>query len=157
MKKRLTISLLVLSTILFISCKDENASSKVKKQNINSAKKRDIEISKGSAEIQFDQTEYDFGTVNEGVVVEAKFIVTNPGKTDLLISNVQPSCGCTIPIWPKDPIKPGESSEVLAKFDTSGKPNRQFKTLTLFTNTPRGREILKLRGSVTPKNPAIAK
>lgn len=157
MKKIVTTSLLVLSTVLFVSCKEENASSKVKKENIDSAKKRDIEISKGSAEIQFDQTNYDFGTVNEGVVVEAKFIVTNPGKTDLVISKVQPSCGCTVPVWPKEPIKPGESAEVLAKFNTSGKPNRQFKTLTLLTNTVKGREVLKLSGSVTPKNPAITK
>ncbi len=96
---------------------------------------------------------YDFGTVNEGEIVEAKFIVTNSGKTDLVISNVQASCGCTVPVWPKTPIKPGDSAEVLANFNTAGKPNRQAKTLTLFTNTARGREVLRLKGSVTPKNP----
>ena len=154
MKKSLVTSLSILLTIFFVSCKEGNPSSKVKKENVESAKKRDIEINKGSAEIQFDQTEFDFGTVDEGVVVEAKFVVTNPGKSDLMITKVQPSCGCTVPVWPKDPIKPGESAEVLAKFNTAGKPNRQFKTLTLFTNTTTGREILKLRGLVTPKSTA---
>ncbi len=157
MRKIFTVSFFGLLTILFVSCNDGNASSKVKKENVDTAKKRDIEIIKGSAEIQLDKTEYDFGTVDEGVVVEATFLVTNPGETDLVISNVQPSCGCTIPVWPKDPIKPGESAEILAKFNTAGKPNRQFKTLTLFTNTASGREILKLRGSVNPKNPATTK
>ena len=84
-------------------------------------------------------------------------MVTNSGKTDLVISNVQPSCGCTVPVWPRTPIKPGDSAEVLANFNTAGKPNRQAKTLTLFTNTARGREILKLKGSVTPKTSSTAK
>ena len=157
MNKIVTSSLLVLSLVFFNSCKEGNASAKVKKENIITAKKRDVEISKGSAEIQFDITEYDFGTVNEGEIVEAKFIVTNSGKTDLVISNVQPSCGCTVPVWPKTPIKPGDSAEVLANFNTTGKPNRQAKTLTLFTNTARGREVLRLKGSVTPKNPLTTK
>jgi len=151
MNKIVTSSLLVLSLVFFNSCKEGNASGKVKKENIITAKKRDVEISKGSAEIQFDITEYDFGTVNEGEIVEAKFIVTNSGKTDLVISNVQPSCGCTVPVWPKTPIKPGDSAEVLANFNTAGKPNRQAKTLTLITNTARGREVLRLKGSVIPR------
>ena len=151
MNKIVTSSLLVLSLVFFNSCKEGNASEKVKKENIVTAKKRDVEISKGSAEIEFDITEYDFGTVNEGEIVEAKFMVTNSGKTDLVISNVQASCGCTVPVWPRTPIKPGDSAEVLANFNTAGKPNRQAKTLTLITNTARGREVLKLKGSVTPK------
>ena len=157
MNKLITTSLLVLSVVFFTSCNEGNASSKVKKENVDTAKKRDTEISKGAAEIQFDITEYDFGTVNEGEIVEAKFLVTNSGKTDLVISNVQPSCGCTVPVWPRNPIKPGDSAEVLAKFNTAGKPNRQAKTLTLFTNTARGREILKLKGSVTPKASSTVK
>ena len=152
MKNILVIISFTLTAIFFISCKEANPSSKVKKENIESAKIRDIEINKGSAEIQFDQTDFDFGTVDEGAVVEAKFVVTNPGKSDLMITKVQPSCGCTVPVWPKEPIKPGESAEVLAKFNTAGKTNRQSKTLTLFTNTATGREILKLRGLVTPKS-----
>ena len=116
------------------------------------AKKRDQKIIKGSAQIQFDNTEIDFGTVDEGEIVEVKFTVLNSGKTDLIISNIQPSCGCTVPVWPKEPIKPGASSEVLANFNTSGKPNRQAKTLTLFANTLNGRHVLKLRGYVNPKN-----
>jgi len=151
MKKIFITTVLALSTMIFISCNEGNASSKVKKENVKEAKKRDVEISKGAAEIQFDRTEFDFGTVNEGDVVEAKFVVINSGKTDLIITKVQPSCGCTVPEWPRTPIKPGESGEILAKFNTAGKPNRQAKNLTLYTNTAKGREVLKLTGSVTPK------
>ena len=33
------------------------------------------------------------------------------GKIDLIITNAQASCGCTVPTWPKEPIKPGEPIE----------------------------------------------
>lgn len=151
MKKLLIVAVLVSSTVFFISCEESNASSKINKANLDLAKKRDAEISKGAPVIKFDKTSYEFGTVNEGDIVETKFVLTNTGKTDLIITDAQPSCGCTVPVWPKTPIKPGNSSEILVKFDTSGKPNRQSKTITLTTNTATGREVLTLKGSVTPK------
>ena len=67
------------------------------------------------------------------------------------ITDAQASCGCTVPVWPKGAIKPGESSKVLAKFNTAGKPNKQSKTITLLTNTAVGREVLRIKGSVIPK------
>ena len=144
---------LVLITASFLtSCKDAtNITAKIKKENLVIAKSRDLEIKKGAASISFDKKEYDFGTVNEGDIVETSYLVTNSGKTDLVITNAQASCGCTVPVWPKNPIKPGATGEVKVKFNTSGKPNRQQKTITLTTNTESGREVLTLKGSVTPK------
>ena len=127
------------------------ASTKVNKQNLDTAKTRDAEIKQGVASISFDKKEYDFGTVNEGEIVETVFKVTNSGTTDLVITNATGSCGCTVPVWPKAPIKPGETGDIAVKFNTSGKPNRQMKTVTLTANTESGREVLTLRGSVTPK------
>ena len=144
---------LVLITASFLtSCKDAtNITAKIKKENLVNAKSRDSEIKKGAASISFGKKEYDFGTVNEGDIVETSYLVTNSGKTDLVITNAQASCGCTVPVWPKNPIKPGATGEVKVKFNTSGKPNRQQKTITLTTNTESGREVLTLKGSVTPK------
>ena len=144
---------MVLITASFLTgCKDAtNITAKIKKENLVNAKSRDSEIKKGAASISFDKKEYDFGTVNEGDVVETSYLVTNSGKTDLVITNAQASCGCTVPVWPKNPIKPGATGEVKVKFNTSGKPNRQQKTITLTTNTESGREVLTLKGSVTPK------
>ena len=85
------------------------------------------------------------------ILLKTSYLVTNSGKTDLVITNAQASCGCTVPVWPKNPIKPGATGEVKVKFNTSGKPNRQQKTITLTTNTESGREVLTLKGSVTPK------
>ncbi|QNM86640.1 DUF1573 domain-containing protein [Polaribacter pectinis] len=152
MKKITLLFAFLISAVVFTSCKDNgNASTKINKANLDNAKTRDLEIKKGTASISFDSNEYDFGTVNEGDIVETVFKVTNSGKTDLVITNAQPSCGCTVPVWPKAPIKPGETGDIQVKFNTSGKPNRQMKTITLSTNTESGREVLTLKGSVTPK------
>jgi hypothetical protein len=151
--KKTNFLVVVLITASFLTgCKDAtNITTKIKKENLVNAKSRDSEIKKGAASISFDKKEYDFGTVNEGDIVETSYLVTNSGKTDLVITNAQASCGCTVPVWPKNPIKPGSTGEVKVKFNTSGKPNRQQKTITLTTNTESGREVLTLKGSVTPK------
>ena len=151
MKKITILFAFLLATNFIISCAEGKASNKVSKQNLDTAKTRDAEIKQGVASISFDKKEYDFGTVNEGEIVETVFKVTNTGATDLVITNATGSCGCTVPVWPKAPIKSGETGDIAVKFNTSGKPNRQMKTVTLTANTESGREVLTLRGSVTPK------
>ena len=134
-----------------ISCVNGNAAKKVNKENLDNAKSRDTEIEKGVATISLDKREYDFGSVNEGDIVETVFKVTNSSDTDLVITDAKVTCGCTVPIWPKEAIKPGETKDVKVRFNTSGKSNRQQKNITLITNTLSGREILTLKGMVTPK------
>lgn len=151
MKKITGIIAVLIATTFMTSCGNGSASAKVNKENLVNAQSRDAEIQKGVASISLDKREYDFGVVAEGEIVETVFNVTNSGEIDLVITDAKGSCGCTVPVWPKAPIKPGETGEVAVKFNTSGKPNRQMKTVTLTTNTASGREVLTLRGSVTPK------
>ncbi|WP_299624168.1 DUF1573 domain-containing protein [uncultured Tenacibaculum sp.] len=154
MKKIIIALTAVLCSVSLTSCKEGNAASKVKKDNVVEAQKRDEAINVGAPEVVFDREVHDFGIVDEGFVVETSFKVTNSGKSDLVITNAKASCGCTVPTWPKEPIKPGETKEVQVKFNTSGKPNKQSKTVTLYTNTVKGREEVKISGMVTPKNKA---
>ena len=92
----------------------------------------------------FQETEYDFGTINEGDVVEHIFKFTNTGKAPLVIVSAKGSCGCTVPEWPKEPIAPGATGEMLVKFNSNGKPNLQNKQVTITANTEAGKEILKI-------------
>ncbi len=149
----ITFTAVLLSTVL-VSCKEANAVAKVNTTNVEQAQKRDKEISVGAPQIVFDREVHDFGIVEEGFVVETSFKVTNTGKTDLIITEAKASCGCTVPTWPKEPIKPGETGELQVKFNTSGKPNKQSKTVTLYTNTAKGRDEVKISGMVTPKKKA---
>jgi hypothetical protein len=150
MKKTIILFTLIITAPFFTSCDNSKAASKIDVTNLEVAKKRDAEINKGAASISFDKIEFDFGTVNEGDIVSTTYKVTNSGKTDLIITNAEASCGCTVPVWPKEAIKPGETADIAVKFNTRGKPNRQSKSITLSTNTAVGKEVLKLSGMVIP-------
>ena len=142
--------LIVLIAFSFTSCK-ENVSSKIKKENLEIAKKRDYKLDKGAAKMTFAELEHDFGVINEGDVVETTFAFKNTGESELIITNARGSCGCTIPEWPKEPIGIGESGEIKVKFNSNGKPNNQRKTVTLTTNTSQGKETVIIKAQVTPK------
>lgn len=105
-------------------------------------------------EFSFQETEYDFGTVKEGDIVNHTYNFTNTGEEPLVIKNAIASCGCTVPSWPKEPIAPGETGKIEVKFDSKGKPNQQTKTITITANTDPTVTRLKLKGMVTPKDPA---
>ncbi|MDD3722846.1 MAG: DUF1573 domain-containing protein [Lutibacter sp.] len=141
---------IILLSLVFVSCKDK-ASAKINSSNLEIAKERDAKISLGTAIIEFDTKDYDFGVVNEGEVVEGIFKITNKGKTDLIITDASASCGCTVPEWPKDPIKPGDSGELKFSFNSAGRTGKQSKSITLQTNTENVTEMLRIGGTVTPK------
>ena len=102
--------------------------------------------------ITFDTTEHDFGTLTEGDVPEYTFHFTNTGKSNLIISEVHPSCGCTTPDWPKDLIKPGQPGEIHVKFNSKGKSGEFRKSIVVTANTYPNKTILYITGTVYPKN-----
>jgi hypothetical protein len=101
---------------------------------------------------QFSEVEYDFGTINEGKVVEKIFNFTNNGQAPLVISNITASCGCTSPDWTKAPVKPGETGFVKVVFNSAAKSGAQSPTVTIQANTNPTVTRLSLRGSVTAKS-----
>ena len=142
----LAIAALVMST----ACKNENASDKIDQTNVEKTMAENAASGKLPV-IKFDKTEHDFGTIKEGVKAETVFTISNEGEADLIIINAQGSCGCTVPDWPKEPIKPGTSAEMKVTFDSSGKPGKQEKSVTLTTNTKEGSEKVSIKAEVSPK------
>lgn len=149
MKNIIRISMICIG-LIFINCGDD-ASKKIKSQNVEKAKERDQGIKAGGPELKFEKTEHDFGTINEGEIVETTFKFQNTGKTELIITSAKGSCGCTVPEWPKEPILPGDSGEIKVKFNSTSRTNLQQKQVTLITNTDQGKEILKIKATVAPK------
>ncbi|MCS7298005.1 MAG: DUF1573 domain-containing protein [Bacteroidia bacterium] len=97
----------------------------------------------------FPVTEFNGGEVLEGQVVEYRFPIRNEGKGDLVIESVKASCGCTAVEPVEKILKPGQSTEILAKFDSRGRPGPQHKTITVETNDPlNGRVVLHLKATV---------
>ncbi|MCL6258675.1 DUF1573 domain-containing protein [Aquiflexum sp. TKW24L] len=99
----------------------------------------------------FSEMEYDFGTINEGKVVEHSFKFINEGQAPLVISNITASCGCTSPDWTKTPVKPGEEGFVKVVFNSTAKTGTQAPTVTIQANTNPNVTRLRLKGNVTPK------
>tara|TARA_R110001583_G_scaffold109799_3_gene258638 strand:- start:610 stop:1062 length:453 start_codon:yes stop_codon:yes gene_type:complete len=149
--KKITTLYVLLFSIVLLSCK-ENAASKVNETNLESAKERDATIQLGAAIIEFDKTEFDFGEVTEGELVEGSFTITNKGKVDLIITSAKATCGCTVPEWPKEAIKPGESGEIKFTFNSSGRVGKQSKSITLQTNSEKVTETVRITGMVIKKS-----
>ena len=149
MKK--SIGYLALSVVLVTtSCKQESAADKITDADmatIEAAKALEGKFPK----VKLDKEVHDFGTINEGDMVETEFLVTNDGEVDLIISDAKGSCGCTVPKPPKEPIKPGASAPIKVTFNSQGKPGEQKKTVTLTTNTEKGYETFEIEANVTPK------
>ncbi|MDN3687866.1 DUF1573 domain-containing protein [Cyclobacterium jeungdonense] len=99
----------------------------------------------------FEEEVFDFGTIQEGEVVEHLFTFENSGQAPLVISNIQASCGCTSPEWTKTPIKPGEEGFVKVVFNSTGKSGVQSPTVTIQANTSPNVTRLRLKGSVNRK------
>lgn len=97
---------------------------------------------------EFVEKVKDFGQITQGEIVSTSFRFKNVGQSDLLISSAQGSCGCTVPEWPKEPIKPGEEGVIDVTFDSNGKKGMQNKTITLVANTVPNTMVLALKGEV---------
>lgn len=104
-----------------------------------------------AAEITFRDTLYAFGQVLEGEVIEYAFVFKNTGNEPLLISRARSTCGCTVPEWPENPIPPGGTGKITARFDTKGKTGQQLKPITISANTVRGNTKVYLSGEVLPR------
>lgn len=149
--RKIVLAISLVSMIAFTSCK-ENASSKINTDKVAEAAVRD-EASKAIPVMTFEKSEHDFGTIEQGTPQETAFKFTNTGNAPLIITDAKSSCGCTVPNPPKEAIAPGESSELLVKFNGSGQ-NQVTKTITVTANTEKGSEILRIKAFVNPKGAA---
>jgi len=142
--------LIIAMALVVISCK-EKASDKIVADNVETASSRDEAQGKVPV-MSFEKTEHDFGSIAQNAPQETVFKFTNTGDAPLIITNATSSCGCTVPQYPRNtPIAPGESGELLVKFNGSGQ-NQVTKTITVTANTVKGNETLRIKAFVNPQN-----
>lgn len=152
MKKTLIIAL---SIALFSSCSNKSGSETKENDSISNelitnpatadnpeAKREDL------AEMTFKTTEHNFGDILEHQKVETIFEFTNTGKVDLLINDCVASCGCTVPEWPRQPIKPGEGGKIKVIFDSTGKAGTNNRNVTVKANIPEKQIVLSFVAKV---------
>ncbi len=112
-------------------------------------------LSFGQAKIEFTAKEntIDYGTVMKDSDSGLRsFEFKNSGNAPLIITNVQSTCGCTVPSFPKEPILPGKSGKIDVKYNMAPGPIR--KTITVESNAVNfegGKIPLKIKGEVVVK------
>lgn len=103
--------------------------------------------------LTFEKNTHDFGDIVQGDKVEQLFKFTNTGNEPLIITNIQVTCGCTAPEWPRNPIMPGGKGEIKIAFNSAGKIGRQNKTVTVVSNAVNDGNTISFVTNILSKNP----
>lgn len=110
-------------------------------------------------EFTSEGTTVDFGEVDNSKDPGFRILkFKNTGSAPLMITNAVGSCGCTIPEWPKEPIKAGASAEIKIKYDIT-RIGAISKTVTITTNEEESKDangnpiyknhLVQVKGNVT--------
>lgn len=100
------------------------------------------------ATMDFKDTLHEFGTIQEGEIVEYDFTFVNNGKKPLVIASADVTCGCTVPSYPHDPVPPGKGGVIKVKFNSAGKSGHQDKTITIASNARKANTHLHIKADV---------
>ena len=104
----------------------------------------------GGPVMTFEKTEIDYGTIAQGADPLRRFKFKNTGTEPLVIKNARGSCGCTVPSFKKEPIAPGETSEIEVRYDTQ-RIGDFSKSVTIETNEGDQARVLMIKGKVNEK------
>ena len=101
-------------------------------------------------EFKFNEEKHDFGKIPQGTPVTTVFEFTNVGTEPLILTDVRPTCGCTIADYTKTPVKAGEkgiikityNAAVIAPFN---------KAIVVTSNAKTPQKYLNITGEVVAK------
>lgn len=106
--------------------------------------------------VQWLDSSKNFGKITEGQKLSVSFRFKNTGSSPLVIASVQPSCGCTVADYPREPIPPGGEGEITGEFDSNGREGLQHKEITVRSNTPGGQQQLLFEVNVVKSSSSQA-
>ena len=130
------------------SCTNKEQDGKVGTDDVINTASANGKINSDLPEIKFEEEEFDFGKITQGEIVSHAFKFKNTGNNNLIISGASGSCGCTVPHWPKEPVKAGEENNINVVFSSEGKSGYQEKTITIVTNCEPATRILKIKTEI---------
>ena len=113
-----------------------------------------LSIPKGAAQavLKVDKTTCDLGTFPEEKPVQCEFHITNTGDQPLVIYQALASCGCTVPSFPKQAIKPNEKGVITITYNGKGKyPGHFTKVVTIRSNASNKLVRLYVKGNMSEK------
>ncbi|MFD1602716.1 DUF1573 domain-containing protein [Flavobacterium artemisiae] len=107
----------------------------------------ETEIGETASTIVWKAETIDVGQIPQGTPKAIVYEFKNTGKTAVVITQVQGSCGCTATDYTKEPIQPGKSAKVTATYNAANK-GAFTKTVTVTTSAETTPKILTLKGTV---------
>jgi len=143
--------IIIILSITIISCNNNKKEGKIPADVVNNpvtAEDNTDNNEIGIPKFKFEEEEHDFGTILQGEKIKYSFNFQNVGNANLVISNAEADCGCTVPSFPDYAIKPGQKSSIEVVFDSEGKRGYQEKTITIIANTHPNKKVLKIKGTV---------
>ena len=109
-----------------------------------------------NSSLQFRETVWDFGQIEETAgTVTHTFEFTNGGSKPVVIEHVSVSCGCTTPTYSQKPILPRQKGTISITYDPSNRPGSFSKETYVVSNSGTNRDVLQIRGTVSPRPRSI--
>jgi len=94
-----------------------------------------LSVDRAKTDMAFAEMNHSFGTIKQDSKNTKIFTFTNTGAEPLIIEDAKGSCGCTVPVYPKEPIKPGDTGEIEVVYSPGKQQGSQNKTITITANT----------------------
>jgi hypothetical protein len=109
--------------------------------------------------IRFQTLVYDFGEIMAGRIIKYTYVFTNVGDQVLEVTEVEPSCSCSVADDWTRLVEPGQTGVIPVQFNSAGLRGAVDKSFTIISNDKRRPEAeIKLTGIVGGKpfdvNPA---
>lgn len=105
-------------------------------------------------EFKFNEEKHDFGKIPQGTPVTTIFEFTNTGVEPLILTDVRPTCGCTIADYTKTPVKSGEKGIIKITYNAAVASSFN-KPIIVTSNAKTPTKYLSIVGEVVAK-PAAA-
>ncbi len=161
MKNFIRIAPIVVALTLLSCKKDQKAdqlvieegTAQVAEPNINIDSQEDMvkeAQSKPLTNLVLSEAQFDFGKIKKGDQKEHTYEITNMGKNPLIISQVKPGCGCTVPDYTKEPILPGQKGKITLKFDSSNFDGLVNKQAEVYANVEKAPIIIGFSADIQP-------
>ena len=99
------------------------------------------------AEFKFVEEKHDFGKVPQGKPVTTDFVYTNVGEEPLILTEVKPTCGCTIADYTKTPVKKGAKGSIKITYNAAVEAPFN-KTIVVTSNAKTPTKYLVIVGEV---------
>ncbi|MGI4803541.1 MAG: DUF1573 domain-containing protein [Janthinobacterium lividum] len=99
------------------------------------------------AEFKFVEEKHDFGKVPQGKPVTTDFAYTNVGVEPLILTEVKPTCGCTIADYTKTPVKHGDKGSIKITYNAAVEAPFN-KTIVVTSNAKTPTKYLVIVGEV---------